>query len=153
MTNAPITLILDCDMYSNDPATPLRALCYFLDPSMDSTLGWIQFPQLFKGINKTDIYGSELKFEVQINPAGLDGLKGPSFMGTGCFFRRRVFSGGPFSDEPTEITQLNPESEDVVAQAHRLASCSYEAQTKWGSEVLLFFVYPSLLRIYVHNYV
>ncbi|KAM7525904.1 hypothetical protein LguiA_015806 [Lonicera macranthoides] len=144
MTNAPIILTLDCDMYSNDPTTPLRALCYYLDPSMDSTLGWIQFPQLFKGINKTDIYGSELKFEVQINPAGFDGLKGPSFMGTGCFFRRRVFSGAPFSDEPAEITQLNPQSEDVLAQAHRLASCRYEAQTKWGSEV--GFRYDSLVE-------
>ncbi|KAK1403961.1 hypothetical protein POM88_003566 [Heracleum sosnowskyi] len=28
MTNAPIVLTQDCDMFSNDPKTPLRALCY-----------------------------------------------------------------------------------------------------------------------------
>ena len=34
MTNAPIIPTLDCDMYSNDPQTPLRALCYLLDPKL-----------------------------------------------------------------------------------------------------------------------
>ena len=38
MTNATVILTLDSDMYSNDPQTPLRALCYLLDPSMDPKL-------------------------------------------------------------------------------------------------------------------
>ncbi|GFS38083.1 cellulose synthase like G3 [Actinidia rufa] len=36
MTNSPIILTLDCDMYSNDPQTPLRAMCFHLDSSADS---------------------------------------------------------------------------------------------------------------------
>ncbi|XP_034711753.1 cellulose synthase-like protein G2 [Vitis riparia] len=55
MTNAPVVLTLDSDMHSNDPQTPLRALCYLLDPDMDPNLGFVQFPQTFHGINKNDI--------------------------------------------------------------------------------------------------
>ncbi|XP_034711718.1 cellulose synthase-like protein G3 isoform X2 [Vitis riparia] len=39
MSNAPVILTLDTDMYSNDPQTPLRVLCYLLDPAMDPKLG------------------------------------------------------------------------------------------------------------------
>ncbi|XP_034711681.1 cellulose synthase-like protein G3 isoform X2 [Vitis riparia] len=39
MTNAPVILTLDTDMYSNDPQTPFRVLCYLLDPGMDPKLG------------------------------------------------------------------------------------------------------------------
>ncbi|RVX04108.1 Cellulose synthase-like protein G3 [Vitis vinifera] len=44
MTNAPVILTLDTDMYSNDPQTPVRMLCYLLDPGMDPKLGyWMLF--------------------------------------------------------------------------------------------------------------
>ncbi|KAJ9706243.1 hypothetical protein PVL29_001669 [Vitis rotundifolia] len=48
MTNATVILTLDRDMYSNDPQTPLRALCYLLDPSMDPKLanGWTETSEL-----------------------------------------------------------------------------------------------------------
>ncbi|KAF2543327.1 hypothetical protein F2Q68_00029994 [Brassica cretica] len=45
MTNSPIILTLDCDMYSNNPTTPLHALCYLSDPKINSGLGFVQFPQ------------------------------------------------------------------------------------------------------------
>ncbi|XVF12934.1 hypothetical protein REPUB_Repub08aG0162700 [Reevesia pubescens] len=38
MTNAPIILTQDCDMYSNDPQTPLRVLCYVCDPAIEPNL-------------------------------------------------------------------------------------------------------------------
>ncbi|RVW43175.1 Cellulose synthase-like protein G2 [Vitis vinifera] len=81
MTNAPVILPLDSDMYSNDPQTPLRALCYILDPSMDPKLAYVQFPQIFYGINKNDIYGGEARHGMLIHPAGMDGLKGPMYLG------------------------------------------------------------------------
>lgn len=59
MTNAPIILAVDCDMYSNDPKTPVEALCYLLDPSRDSNnIAYIQYPQLFHGISQDDLYGA-----------------------------------------------------------------------------------------------
>ncbi|CAH1415410.1 unnamed protein product [Lactuca virosa] len=88
LTNGHIVLVLDCDMFSNDPETPLRALCYFMDPNADSKLGFVQFPQRFNGINRNDIYASEFKAETQILSLGMDGLLGAQFMGTGGFFKQ-----------------------------------------------------------------
>lgn len=145
MTNAPIILTQDCDMYSNDPQAPLHVLCYLLDPSIRTTLGYIHFPQRFHGVNKNDIYASELRTLFQLNPMGLDGLAGPTYVGTGCFFLRRVFFGGPSSFITPELSELSPnhvvdksiQSEQVLALAQLVASCDYEKQTHWGSKVSL----------------
>ncbi|KAL8207850.1 hypothetical protein R6Q57_007262 [Mikania cordata] len=64
-----------------------------MDQTADPKLGFIQFPQRFSSINKNDIYASEFKPETQIlSLGGMDGLLGPSFMGTGGFFKRHVLS-------------------------------------------------------------
>lgn len=140
MTNAPIVLILDCDMYSNDPKTPLHALCFHLHPP--SQLAFVQFPQLFHGINKPDIYAAEFKFLFQIDASGMDGLLGPILMGTGCFVRRRAFFGGPSSFVAPENPMLSPHNNvndkrfmQVLDLAHHVAGSRYEAQTKWGSQI------------------
>ena len=151
MTNAPLILTLDSDMYSNDPQTPLRALCYLLDPSMDPKLGYIQFPQIFHGINKNDIYGGEMKHIFEALLPGMDGLAGPMFIGTGCFFRRKVFYGIP--SETPEMYQNRQvshsiKSREILAMAHHVAGCKYENQTKWGKKVDLV---SSLICIF-HNF-
>ena len=138
MTNAPVILPLDSDMYSNDPQTPLRALCYILDPSMDPKLAYVQFPQIFYGINKNDIYGGEARHGMLIHPAGMDGLKGPMYLGTGGFFQRKVFFGGPL--ETSELTQdhivsKSIKSREILASAHHVADCNFESQTQWGTKV------------------
>lgn len=158
MTNAPIILTLDCDMYSNDPETLHRVLCYFCDPSLKPDLGYIQFPQRFHGLNKADIYGSEYKRLFITNPIGMDGFAGPSYVGTGCFFRRRVFFGDPSSLVSTEIADLSPThvvekaitGQPVLALAHHVAGCNYEEQTTWGSN--LGFKYGSLVEDYYTGY-
>ncbi|KAJ9706238.1 hypothetical protein PVL29_001665 [Vitis rotundifolia] len=133
MTDAPI--ILDSDMFSNDPQTPLRVLCYLLDPSMDSKLQYIQFPHIFDGnhgINKNDIYGGKHKLAYQIQTKGMHGSAGPIYVGTGCFLRRRVLFGGP-----SEIPKLNQDhpaasesiksikSEEDLTMAQHVAGCTY----------------------------
>ncbi|KAL5716521.1 hypothetical protein ACHQM5_018199 [Ranunculus cassubicifolius] len=144
MTNAPIILTLDCDMYSNDPTTPIQALCFLLDPSEDPPrLGFVQFPQRFHGVSKNDIYASEHKRLFRINKPGMDGHRGPHYAGTGCFFRRRAFFGGPFSQNLDKIPELNPchvvtqpiKSELVQHMAHHVSSCTYEEGTSWGAEM------------------
>lgn len=143
MTNAPIFLTLDCDTYSNDPQTLNRVLCYFLDPQLASNIGYVQFPQCFHGISKNDIYGSEYLRLFIFNPIGMDGLFGPGYLGTGCFFVRRAFYGGPSSLELPELPELNPNnvverpirSREVLDLAHLVAGCDYENNTKWGSKV------------------
>ncbi|KAI3693699.1 hypothetical protein L1987_76649 [Smallanthus sonchifolius] len=138
MTNGPIVLVLDCDMYSNDPETPLRALCYFMDPNADPKLGFVQFPQRFSTINKNDIYASEFKPETQILSLGMDGLLGAQFMGTGGFFKRNVISDNSSCGVATGSVQINSKSlksKGVLDSAHEVASCNYEDHTKWGSEI------------------
>ncbi|XP_076895896.1 cellulose synthase-like protein G3 [Bidens hawaiensis] len=138
MTNGPIVLVLDCDMYSNDPETPLRVLCYFMDPKADPKLGFVQFPQRFRGINKGDIYASDFMPETQILSLGMDGLLGAQFMGTGGFFKRYVISDASLCGVGKGSVQINSKSmksEDVLALAHEVASCNYEDNTKWGSEI------------------
>ncbi|CAL5442744.1 unnamed protein product [Camellia sinensis] len=158
MTNAPIILTLDCDMYSNDPQTPHRMLCFFSDPKLRPNLGYVQFPQIFHGLNKDDIYACEFKGLFQTNPMGLDGLLGPNYVGTGCFFSRRVFFGGPSSFLAPEIPELWPDhvvskaiqAQQVLALAHQVADCKYENQTNWGSK--LGFRYGSLVEDYYTGY-
>ncbi|KDP25267.1 hypothetical protein JCGZ_20423 [Jatropha curcas] len=145
MTNAPIVLTQDCDMYSNDPQTPLLALCYFCDPdpAIRSKLGYVQFPQRFHGINKNDIYACAYKRLYEIQPMGFDGLKGPHYLGSGCFFSRRVFFGGPSALLAPEIPELHPvhavdkplQSKSSLALAHQVASSNYENQTNWGTKI------------------
>ncbi|PON32354.1 Cellulose synthase [Parasponia andersonii] len=154
MTNAPVILTVDCDTYSNDPQTPLRVLCYLSNPEV----GYIQFPQRFHGINKNDIYGCEFKRWFKINPAGFDGLSGPTYAGTGCFFRRRFFFGGPSKLVLPEMVELGPDnvvnkpiqSQEVLDLAHHVAGCNYEKRTQWGYKVGLR--YGSLVEDYVTSY-
>ncbi|KAK2978630.1 hypothetical protein RJ640_019087, partial [Escallonia rubra] len=158
MTNAPIVLTLDCDTYSNDHQTPHRVLCYFSDPSTRPKLGYIQFPQRFRGLNKADIYACEFKRLFQINPLGMDGFAGPNYLGTGCFFSRRAFFGGPSSLVPPEIPELGPShitekpitAQEVLTLAHHVAGCNYENQTNWVTK--MGFRYGSLVEDYYTGY-
>ncbi|CAA3028931.1 cellulose synthase G3 [Olea europaea subsp. europaea] len=158
MTNAPIVLTLDCDMYSNDPSTLRRVLCYILDESSRPNLGYIQIPQRYHGLNNVDIYASEHKHLFLLNPPGMDGLDGPSYVGTGCFFRRRTFFGGPSSLVEPEIPELRPDyivkkpimDQEILNQAHHVAGCNYENLTSWGSKI--GFRYGSLVEDYYTGY-
>ncbi|KMS97558.1 hypothetical protein BVRB_5g125820 [Beta vulgaris subsp. vulgaris] len=158
MTNAPIVLTLDCDTYSNDPQTIKRALCYFFDPEIRSTTAYVQFPQIFRGLNKGDIYFCEHKRLFQINPLGMDGLLGPNYVGTGCFFQRRAFFGCPSSFIQPELPELSPNyvvkkpigSVEILELAHRVAACSYENHNAWG--IKLGFRYGSLVEDYYTGY-
>ncbi|KAI3727753.1 hypothetical protein L6452_16373 [Arctium lappa] len=143
LTNAPMFLTLDCDMYSNDPKTPLRTLCFFLDPNVDPKLAFVQFPQRYHSINKNDTYGAEFLLETQVSPLGMDSWGGMLFMGTGGFFRRQALLED--ASEPQRLwNEPIDESGDVLQLAHRVASCTYEENTKWGQEI--GFRYGSLVE-------
>lgn len=143
MTNGPIILTLDCDMISNDPSTPYKMLCYFMDNAVRPSLGYVQFPVCFQGINEADIYASEMLRVYHTNPTGLNGLFGPDYFGTGTFFNRRVFHGSPISMIAPDIPELALDyvakkpinDEDTLGLAHNVARCDFEKQSNWGSKV------------------
>ncbi|KAK4343989.1 hypothetical protein RND71_037083 [Anisodus tanguticus] len=140
MTNSPLLLTLDCDMYSNDPQTPHRVLCYFCDPSIRCKLAYVQFPQRYHGLNEDDIYGGDNVRTFRISPAGLDGLGGPDNCGTGCFFNRQALFGSPSSvtsvghSEDSHIRDMAISSVSIVELACHVASCNYEYNTDWGTK-------------------
>lgn len=61
LSNSPYILMLDCDMYCNDPTSARQAMCFHFDPQMSSSLAFVQFPQTFHDISKNDIYDSEVR--------------------------------------------------------------------------------------------
>ncbi|KAJ9148098.1 hypothetical protein P3X46_030192 [Hevea brasiliensis] len=158
MTNAPIILTLDCDMYSNDPQTLLRVLCYYSDPEIRSKYSYVQFPQHFHGINKNDIYACQFKRLFAIQPMGFDGLGGSNNVGTNVFFSRRAFFGGPSNFISPEIPELSPDhlvdkpiqSPEVLALACHVAGCNYENQCAWGYK--MGFRYGSLVEDFFTGY-
>ncbi|KAJ4813732.1 Cellulose synthase-like protein [Rhynchospora pubera] len=149
LTNAPIILTIDCDMYSTDPTSPHRALCYFLDPAISSDLAYVQFPQRFQGLNKNDIYGGEIKRLFTINSHGFDGICGPNYVGSNTFHARRALFG-------SSLQCVNANGQDqigskiVLEKATEVANCDYEAGTKWGDTI--GFRYGSLVEDYYTGY-
>lgn len=93
MTNAPFILNLDCDMHVNDSKAILRAMCFFMDSDTNKHTSFVQFPQCFAGVDEGDIYGNNLKTEMQLTLKGMDGLQGPPYLGTGCVHKREALYG------------------------------------------------------------
>ncbi|KNA17848.1 hypothetical protein SOVF_076670 [Spinacia oleracea] len=162
MSNSPYTLILDCDMYCNDSISARQAMCFFIDPKISSSLGWVQFPQKFHNISDTDIYDSQLRVTWPVYWPGADGLQGPCIIGTNVYIKRKVLysinittddginlkevrsSLGPSNELTNSVVQndkLNKTVKDkevssvMVQEAHFLASCTYEKGTMWGQKV------------------
>ncbi|XXG74463.1 hypothetical protein AAC387_Pa07g3174 [Persea americana] len=61
LSNGSYILVLDCDMYSNDPTSAKAAMCFHLDPTLSPTLAFVQFSQIFHNISPNDIYGCQLR--------------------------------------------------------------------------------------------
>lgn len=61
LSNAPYFLVVDCDMYCNDPTSAKQAMCFFLDPQTSKDTAFVQFPQMFHNLSKKDIYDSQTR--------------------------------------------------------------------------------------------
>ncbi|MBA0870245.1 hypothetical protein Goshw_009714 [Gossypium schwendimanii] len=143
-SNGPYLLVLDCDMYCNDPTSARQAMCFHLDPQMSPSLAFVQFPQMFYNISKNDIYDNQARSAYRIKWQGMDGIRGPSLSGTGFYLKRKALYGSPNCEDkhPSEAQRTSGElmkfsSEEEIAilnEAKLLASCNYERNTKWGEE-------------------
>jgi Cellulose synthase len=60
ISNSPIILNIDCDMYSNNSECIREALCFLLDEEQGQPIAFVQYPQDFENINSYDIYGNSL---------------------------------------------------------------------------------------------
>ncbi|KAK4478178.1 hypothetical protein RD792_017460 [Penstemon davidsonii] len=92
ISNSPYILVLDCDMYCNDPSSARQAMCFHLDSKLSPKLAFVQFPQTFANISQTDIYDGQWRYLWQ-KWHGMDGIGGPILSGTGFYIKRKALYG------------------------------------------------------------
>ena len=93
ITNAPYVLNVDCDHYINNSKALREAMCFMMDPTSGKKICYVQFPQRFDGIDRHDRYSNRNVVFVDINMKGVDGIKGPIYVGTGGVSRRQAVNG------------------------------------------------------------
>ncbi|KAF6174664.1 hypothetical protein GIB67_006316 [Kingdonia uniflora] len=108
MSNSPYILVLDCDMYCNDPSSARQAMCFHLDTMITKSLAFVQFPQRFYKLSKNDIYDSQLRTVFKRLWQGMDGIQGPVLSGTGFYLKRRALYGGLTQEKGWKSTYLYP---------------------------------------------
>ncbi|CAL5087820.1 unnamed protein product [Urochloa decumbens] len=141
ISNSPIILIVDCDMYSNNSDAIRDAMCFFLDEEMGHKIAFVQNPQNYNNMTKNNIYGSSPNVFNQVELRGFDGLGGPLYIGTGCFHRREILCGRRFTNDYKEDWDRgikekgNMSIDQVEEKAKSLATCIYEHNTQWGNEI------------------
>ncbi|XP_065863130.1 cellulose synthase-like protein G2 [Euphorbia lathyris] len=171
MTNSPYILVLDCDMYCNDSTSARQAMCFHLDPEVSPSLAFVQFPQKFHNISKSDIYDSQLRTIFIIRWPGSDGVGGPILSGTGFYMKRKALyghllqNGLPTDADLEQLKRTFGQSNEYLMsvrlsdrpnvhanrgkslqEAHLLATCAYEEHTLWGVQV--GFLYKSVVEDY-----
>lgn len=60
ISNSPVILNVDCDMYSNNSDSIRDALCFLMDEKQGNRIGFVQYPQNFNNITKNDLYRNAL---------------------------------------------------------------------------------------------
>ncbi|XVF66534.1 hypothetical protein PTKIN_Ptkin10aG0044200 [Pterospermum kingtungense] len=173
LSNSPYILMLDCDMYCNDPTSARQAMCFHFDPKMSPSLAFVQFPQTFHDTSKNDIYDSEVRSAYTIAWPGLDGLRGPVLSGTNFYIKREALCSSSIQkDDLRGLKNSFGSSNELIKSLHQsykpnlnnggeysnmlleeakvLASCSYEDHTKWGKEAS--FLYDAVAEDYLTGF-
>ncbi|XP_027170369.1 cellulose synthase-like protein E1 isoform X2 [Coffea eugenioides] len=147
ISNGPVILNVDCDMYSNDSQSIRDALCFLMDEEKGHEFAYVQFPQIFKNITKNDLYANSMTAGREVEFHGLDAFGGPPYIGSGCFQRREILSGRKYSK--CYKIDLKTQNECKMGNVHELeerlkslASCTYEQNTEWGHEMGLKYGCP-----------
>ena len=123
LTNAPFILNLDCDHYVNNSKAVREAMCFLMDPEVGRDVCYVQFPQRFDGIDRSDRYANRNTVFFDVNMKGLDGIQGPMYVGTGCVFNRQALYG------------YSPPSMPKLPKSSSCCCCPSKKQTKDVSEL------------------
>ncbi|KAG8370355.1 hypothetical protein BUALT_Bualt14G0108300 [Buddleja alternifolia] len=159
MSNGPYALVLDCDMYCNDPTSAKQAMCFHLDPKLSDTLSYAQFPQIFYNVSQNDIYDGQARSAYKTKYQGMDGLRGTVCAGTGYYLKKKALYCSPNNEDEflheaeknfgfsskliDSVEALNGKKvserqnlcDATLEEAKKLASCTYEHNTRWGKEI------------------
>ncbi|XP_020157427.1 cellulose synthase-like protein E6 isoform X2 [Aegilops tauschii subsp. strangulata] len=149
ISNSPVIMNVDCDMYSNNNDTIRDALCFFLDEEMGHKIGFVQYPQNYNNMTKNNLYGNSLHVINEVEMGGMDSLGGPLYVGTGCFHRREILCGKRFTKDYQEDWNGGIKGRiqdtsigEIEEKAKSLATCTYEHDTQWGDEIGLKYGCP-----------
>ncbi|KAG5047676.1 hypothetical protein JHK86_017082 [Glycine max] len=93
LSNAPFVLNLDYNHCINNSKVVREAMCFMMDPLLGKGASYVQFSQRFDGIASDEQYANQTNGFIDINMKGLDGIQGPTYIGTGCVFRRQALYG------------------------------------------------------------
>ncbi|KAK3127339.1 hypothetical protein QOZ80_7AG0571670 [Eleusine coracana subsp. coracana] len=162
LTNAPFVINFDCDHHINNSLALRAAMCFFLDPREGDNTAFVQFPQRFENVDPTDRYGNHNRVFFDGAMYALNGLQGPSYLGTGCMFRRLALYGiDPPRWRPDDIpidsskygnslpflksllealkqqchTTTPTLNESFLDEMTKVVSSSYDIGTDWGRGV------------------
>ncbi|KAG8478884.1 hypothetical protein CXB51_028736 [Gossypium anomalum] len=145
ISNGPIILNVDCDMYSNNSKAIKYSLCLFMDEKKGDEIAYIQFLQSFDNLTKNEIYASSFRVLQQLELHGLDAIGGPCYNGSGCFHRREALCGKKYEknykvDWKKVSDAKADESATFLEETCKvLASCTFEHNTTWGKEMGLIY--------------
>nr|XP_023881643.1 cellulose synthase-like protein E6 isoform X2 [Quercus suber]POF22855.1 cellulose synthase-like protein e6 [Quercus suber] len=148
ISNAPIILNLDCDMYANDVDTIREILCFFMDEKRGHEISFVQFPQQYNNITKNDIYAGSYSVTNNVELAGIGGYGAALYCGTGCFHRRESLCGKVYSKDyrgelNLEAKKNNDKTVNELEELSKvLANCSAEKDTQWGKNMGLIYGCP-----------
>ncbi|CAD6255029.1 unnamed protein product [Miscanthus lutarioriparius] len=93
LSNAPFLINFDCDHYINNSQAFRASMCFMLDPRDGENTAFVQFPQRFDDVDPTDRYANHNRVFFDGTMLSLNGLQGPSYLGTGTMFRRAALYG------------------------------------------------------------
>lgn len=165
LSNAPFIINFDGDHYINNSQAFRAAMCFMLDRRDGDNTAFVQFPQRFDDVDPTDRYCNHNRVFFDATLLSLNGIQGPSYVGTGCMFRRVALYGvdpprwrpddAKVLDKPNKFGKSTPFissiplaanqersiaspaslDEPVMAELADIMTCAYEDGTEWGNGV------------------
>ncbi|KAG5561056.1 hypothetical protein RHGRI_004164 [Rhododendron griersonianum] len=153
MSNGPIILNVDCDVYSNNSESVRDAMCFFMDENKGHEIAYVQYPQSYNNLTRNDLHGILLRVINEVDLAAMDANGGPCYIGSGCFHRRESLCGMKYDrkecgglDQWREEMGKNEKQSAIVLEdmCKVLANCTYEDNnTQWGREMGVKYGFPS----------
>ncbi|KAI3809743.1 hypothetical protein L1987_19343 [Smallanthus sonchifolius] len=156
ITNAPLMLNVDCDMYANNPQVFLHAMCMVFGFKNEENCAFFQFPQAFYDGLKDDPFGNQLAHlfvrifayfsvlnilrKVIYGSSPHDTIKSDNINNEdlhkifGKSIELRESVAQILSESNSKIENRRSHSNFIEAAIH-VASCSYEYGTVWGKQV------------------
>lgn len=92
ISNGPVILNVDCDMYSNNSQSIRDALCFFLDEEKGHEVAFVQFPQNFCNLTRNELYGGSLRVISEVGASLC--LISLNILYFFCNFFFKIFPGG-----------------------------------------------------------